>query len=69
MWAFVNSLSVVLKVVPEGVSMPKDAYVLRARVEDLAHVESVLKVLGVDVAPLADGGAVDVMGICWVFYE
>ena len=58
-----------LEVAPEGVSMPEDAYVLRARVEDLAHVESVLKGLGVDVAPMADGGAVNVMGIHWVFHE
>ena len=42
---------------------------LRAQVEGLAHVKSVLKELGVDVAPMADGGAVDVMGIYWVFYE
>ena len=35
MWAFEDSPSVVLKVAPEGASMPQDAYVLHARVEDL----------------------------------
>ena len=66
---FEDSPSVVLDVAPEGVSMPEDAYVLRAQVEDLAHVESVLQGLGVDVAPMAEGGAVNVMGIYWAFYE